>query len=191
MDTETNRWLTSLDKEFHPKILAWFSKKLNQDEEAEDLAQQVFLEATKSYMHYQEELGSKSAWVFGIAHWLLKCYLRDRYRHQEIESKIQVETVYEEREFARIVESDALLPALKMLSQKQRDVIMLGFYYGLQADEIATRMELSYENVCTIKSRALKELRKILEAPCKKKALHGNKYIYDSAYIRRDIADAV
>ncbi|MDR0909169.1 MAG: sigma-70 family RNA polymerase sigma factor [Spirochaetaceae bacterium] len=184
IDDETNRWLTALDLEFHPKILAWFAKRLNNREEAEDLAQQVFVVAAKSCIHYQEDLGSKSAWIFGIAHWLLKCYFRDLYRHREIESKIQVETKYEEREFDTIVESDALVSALKELSQKRRDVIMLHFYYDLRPDEIAKRMGLSYDNVCAIKSRALKELRGILERHCKIRATGDNTSIYGSESIR-------
>jgi DNA-directed RNA polymerase specialized sigma24 family protein len=54
---------------------------------------------------------------------------------------------------------------------------MLDFYYDLSADEIAKRMRLSYENVCVTKSRALKEMRSIMERPVKRTALCGNTYI--------------
>jgi DNA-directed RNA polymerase specialized sigma subunit len=73
---------------------------------------------------------------------------------------------------------DKLVKALEALSQKKRDVIVLGFYYDLSAVEIAKRLNLSYENVCTIKSRALKELRKLLETPCKTTCHCDNTYLY-------------
>jgi RNA polymerase sigma-70 factor (ECF subfamily) len=136
MDSETNRWVGALYLEYQSRILAWFSRKLNSREEAEDLVQEVFAAAANSAKTYDREQSSEVVWLFSIAHNLLNRHLRDLYRHREIEEKL-APPEFEERELERVIASDILYKALKLLSQNKRNIILLSFYKGHNPEEIA------------------------------------------------------
>jgi RNA polymerase sigma-70 factor (ECF subfamily) len=148
-------------------VFGYIRRKINSQSDAEDLCSQVFLEATRCAEKFDSEKASESTWLFTIARNLLNRRLRDQYTRRRIvrfEPIGDQDYADESEEVDAFVRSDELAGALERLDEGKRNIIFLSFYYGLGPKEIAEKLKMSYSNVCTIKSRALDELRGFLSA---------------------------
>ncbi|GHV45803.1 specialized sigma subunit of RNA polymerase [Spirochaetia bacterium] len=163
-------WLDDLYRRYKDQVFGFIRRKINSQSDAEDLCSQVFLEATRCADKFDPERASESTWLFTIARNLLNRRLRDHYTRQRI---VRFEPLgdqdyasdpwsTESEEVEAFVQSDELAGALETLDEGKRNIILLSFYYGLGPKEIAEKLKLSYSNVCTLKSRALDELRGVL-----------------------------
>ncbi|GHV83481.1 specialized sigma subunit of RNA polymerase [Spirochaetia bacterium] len=159
-------WLSRLFKEYRDKVYGYIRSKINNEADAEDLCSQVFLEVSKCAEKFNPEKASESTWIFTIARNLLNRRLRDTYNRQRI---IRFEPIgdhdYEDesQEVEAFIRKDTLVKAMESLDTNKRNIIILSFYHGLNPQEIAERLNMSYANVCTAKSRALNDLKRILD----------------------------
>jgi RNA polymerase sigma-70 factor (ECF subfamily) len=161
----TQSWLDTLYRENRGKVFSYIRKKINSDEDAEDLLSQVFLEASRCAEKFDPEKASEATWLFTIARNLLNRRLRDFYTRRNIAQFQPLgDTDYADQaeDIEDFVRADELAAGLAALDEAKRNIIILSFYHGLSPAEIAGKMGLSYANVCTLKSRALGELRKKL-----------------------------
>jgi RNA polymerase sigma-70 factor (ECF subfamily) len=163
-------WLSGLFRQYRDRVYGYIRRKINFEADAEDLCSQVFLEASRCAEKFDPGKASESTWLFVIARNLLNRRLRDTYTRRRI---IQFQPMGEEdyasdqwsaesQDVEAFVRSDTLAGALESLDITKRNVILLSFYHGLGPREIAERLKLSYSNVCTLKSRALDDLKRIL-----------------------------
>jgi RNA polymerase sigma-70 factor (ECF subfamily) len=160
-------WLDSLYRQNRDKVFGYLRKKINNPEDAEDLLSQVFLEAARCAEKFDPEKASEATWLFTIARNLLNRRLRDLYTRRNIvrfESMGDEDYADQAEEIESFIQADELAASLSSLEDTKRNIIILAFYHGLSPAEIAGKMGLSYVNVCTLKSRALKELRKKLSS---------------------------
>jgi RNA polymerase sigma-70 factor (ECF subfamily) len=169
MDRNNENWLGEMYALFKNKVYGYFLKKLNSPEVSEDLTSQVFLEVTKNADRFDKTKSSESTWIYTISRNLCNRYLRDFYTRRHIAKKydnlrIQAgrDREHESAEVERLITADTLADALSQLSADKRRIIIFSYYHGLNPGEIARRLGLSYANVCVLKSRALRELKKIL-----------------------------
>jgi RNA polymerase sigma-70 factor (ECF subfamily) len=138
-------------------------KKLRSLENAEDLTAQVFLEIIQSADRFDKTKSSESTWIYAISRNILNRYLRDAYTHSTIlQSAFTEESLFSPDTIEEIVQKDVFVQALEELSEVKRNIIIMTFYHGLGPQEIAERLHLSYDNVCVLKSRTLKELKEKL-----------------------------
>jgi RNA polymerase sigma-70 factor (ECF subfamily) len=161
--TPTQSWLDSLYRRNRDKVFGYLRKKINSPEEAEDLLSQVFLEASRCAEKFDPEKASEATWLFTIARNLLNRRLRDLYTRRNIarfEPMEDEDYADQAEDIENFIRSDELIAGLNSLDDTKRNIIILAFYQGLSPAEIAGKMGLSYVNVCTLKSRALGELRK-------------------------------
>jgi RNA polymerase sigma-70 factor (ECF subfamily) len=161
--TPTQSWLDNLYRRNRDKVFAYLRKKINSPEDTEDLLSQVFLEASRCAEKFDPEKASEATWLFTIARNLLNRRLRDFYTRRNIarfESMGDADYADQAEELEDFIRADELVAGLKSLDDAKRNIIILAFYHGLSPAEIAGKMGLSYVNVCTLKSRALGELRK-------------------------------
>jgi RNA polymerase sigma-70 factor (ECF subfamily) len=159
-------WLHKIYMQYRDKVAGYFLKKLNSREEVEDMVSQVFLEVTRCAERFDRNKASESTWIYAICRNLGNRYLRDKYTHEKniIEvPDIEEQYNHEAGEIERYILSDSLASSLSQLGQDKRRIIILSFYYGFSPQEIADRLKLSYTNVCVLKSRALKELGKMID----------------------------
>jgi RNA polymerase sigma-70 factor (ECF subfamily) len=165
-------WLDDLYRRYRDQVFRYIRRKINSQSDAEDLCSQVFLEATRCAEKFDPEKASESTWLFTIARNLLNRRLRDQYTRRRI---VRFEPIGdqdyaadpwsdESAEVDAFVRSDELAGAFERLDEGKRNIILLSFYYGLGPKEIAEKLKMSYSNVCTMKSRALDELRGFLSA---------------------------
>ncbi|GHV71468.1 hypothetical protein AGMMS49928_23350 [Spirochaetia bacterium] len=164
--TNKDFWLDDLYRRYKDKVLGYMRKKLNSQSDAEDLCSQVFLEVTRCAEKFDPQKASESTWIFSIARNLLNRRLRDHYTHRRI---VRFEPIGDQEfaddkteEIEEFVRKDELAEALAALEEGKRNIVILSFYYGLSPGEIAEKLELTYSNICTLKSRALDELQEFL-----------------------------
>ncbi|MDR1468073.1 MAG: sigma-70 family RNA polymerase sigma factor [Spirochaetaceae bacterium] len=169
MNQNNANWLNGVYIRFKDKVYGYFLKKLNSPELSEDLTSHVFLEITKNIDRFDETKSSESTWIYTICRNLCNRHLRDFYNRRYIEKKyedLQIQAgeskSRDNNEIERLIAADTLHGALLCLNTDKKHIIILSYYYGLNPREIALRLGLSYTNVCVLKSRALRELRKIL-----------------------------
>ena len=132
--------------------------------DAEDLVQDVFLKAYKSFLNYSYSGTSPLAYFYTIA----RNTVIDFHRKKKIpvaddeESSMRVVDDKEtpDQEAMRNESAIALHKQIGLLSEDQRDVVTLRFIEGLSTEEISTMLGKTEVAVRQLQSRALRALRK-------------------------------
>ena len=137
--------------------------------EAEDALQEVFLKVHKSLSTFQPSKGAFTTWLHRIT--VNHCLNRRRKRRIFALSLDEISptslTGHSPSPESKLAEEETVQQALKRLSEKQRTVAILRYYWELSYAEIAQILDIP---VGTVKSRlnlALKTLRKELETVTK------------------------
>lgn len=131
---------------------------------ADDLTQQVFVEAWRGRAGFDPERGVVPAWLLGIARNLVKRHLETARR-----TPTPVATVEDAEPTSADADADLLADrltvaaALDVLTAPQRDTLRLSFYDGLSQSEIAERLQLPLGTVKSHHRRGLARLRDHLE----------------------------
>ncbi|MBI4089620.1 MAG: sigma-70 family RNA polymerase sigma factor [Candidatus Levybacteria bacterium] len=129
-------------KFYSPKILAYFTKKLPQFEDAEDLTNDVFLEAIDSLSLLRKEENTL-AWLYRIAH----NKMVDFYRKRKIKSILLSQVP-----FLQIVASEINQPEFQFEKDKIRDKIEFVLHsLSLRYQKILT---LHYDKKIPVKTLA-------------------------------------
>lgn len=144
------------------RYLYW---NLGSREEAEDLAEEVFLRCLQNIGRFNPRRGLFKAWAFRIAHNIMVDQRRRRSRHGEEGLAEELEDgaapspeVLEERERA-----GALREALAELPETQRQVIVMKYFAEMSNAEAAAALGRSEGAVNALQHRALRRLGKMLE----------------------------
>lgn len=149
--------------EYLPKILRYFSYKVPDMHQAEDLASTVFEKALTKFQSYTAEKAALSTWVFRIA----RNTLIDHYRANQRRKTVSLEVTQTEppdghtpeQELIENEESRLLRQCVSRLSAREQEVISLKFGGDLNNRQIAGLTGLSDSNVGVILYRAIRKLR--------------------------------
>lgn len=141
--------------------------RVKNKQEAEDLAQNVFLKVYQNIENYQERNKSPLAYFFTVArntiidHWRKK---KDTSKNsEEFLMKIPDYTNNPD-EIARKKETSQIIhQVIKQLTEDQQNVIIMKFISGLSNKEIAETLNKSEEAVRQLQCRSLKIMCQILE----------------------------
>jgi RNA polymerase sigma-70 factor, ECF subfamily len=146
-------------KSYSPKILAYLSKKLPRREDAQELTNDVFLEAIDSLSMLQKEQ-NVSAWLYRIAH----NNMVDFYRKRKIKSILlsqvpflqlvaseisQPEFQYEKNKIRNGIEA-----ALRNLPDNYRKILKLHYEEQVPIKQIAIILNLSFKATESLLFRA-------------------------------------
>ena len=158
--------LTQLYEENFDRIYRYIVLKIGDRTEAEDMTQQVFLNALQSISGYKFKGMPFSSWLYRIAHNQIVDYLRKRSRRimvpldeslpipdSDPEPQIQVEMKFEIEEVA---------VAARKLTPSQQEVISLRFASELSIQECAAVMHKTEGAIKALQHSAICALRKIL-----------------------------
>jgi RNA polymerase sigma-70 factor (ECF subfamily) len=141
--------------------------------DAEDLAQDVFIELFESLPSFRNE-SKLSTWIYRIAVNKSLNFVRRRKRevllgnlyfwNKDGESSAHAQTIYPEGEQAMMnsERSRLLRMAINKLSENQRVALILSRYQELSYKEIADVMGVSVSSVESLLFRAKENLRKLL-----------------------------
>lgn len=139
--------------------------RLSRVEEAEDLTQQVFLQAWQSIRRYKRTNSPFIAWLLTIAHNLIV----DRHRARKDAVPLEIDVVDHDRGVdpewytqSRLDQAQ-VRQALRRLKPEQQHVIAMRFLENVDYRDIAAAMGKTEGNVRVIQHRGLQALRKILE----------------------------
>jgi len=146
-------------KFYSPKILRYLSKKLPGYEDAQELTNDVFLEAIDSLSILRRE-ENISSWLYRIAH----NKMVDFYRKKKIKSILLSQAPYlqivaneisqPEFQFEKNKIRDIIEQALQNLSQKYRKILTLHYEEKLSVKELAATFNLSFKATESLLFRA-------------------------------------
>jgi RNA polymerase sigma-70 factor, ECF subfamily len=164
--------LDALYERYSSPVYSLVWKILQNAEEAEDVALDVFWQIWRQADRYDPSRGAPPAWIFTVARSRAIDRLRARHRREDRTISFDDPAVnldpLDEEAAPDLVASfrqtrDAVREAIKTLSVVQREAIELAFFKGLTHVEIASQLD---EPLGTIKTRirqGLIKLRKILD----------------------------
>ena len=168
---------TELVERYRNRLLTVLEHLVGNHEQAEDLAQEVFLRVFKASHRY--EPGAKfSTWLFTIANNVASNALRSRSRRREVgvpegngsdSSPMQLDQLAKAasgamptRALDRAEQAHMARQAVAALSERQRMALLLAKFEGMSYQDIAQTMDLSVQAIKSLLSRARVNLKEIL-----------------------------
>lgn len=148
-------------EEYSDKIYYYILGKVSDSYAAEDLTSQVFLKMVEKSDTYNAEKSSVSTWIYTIA----KNTVIDYYRIHKITSELDEDIEDAKTAEDEIIEKEnleELANALEQLEQRERTIIVLYYYDGLQLKEISQKLKISYSMTKLLHKRALDKLKELL-----------------------------
>jgi len=153
-----------LYEEYFNRIYRYIVLRIGNAMEAEDLTQQVFLNALRSISSFKWKGIPFSAWLFRIAHNQVVDYLRKAAKRttDSLEGKVAMSSSNPQLEVERKLAIEQVLLATQQLTEAQREVISLRFTSELPIAEVAKVMGKSEGAVKALQHSAIVALRKAL-----------------------------
>ncbi len=155
---------TQLYEQHFDRIYRYVALRIGDKIEAEDMTQQVFINALRSISSFKWKGIPFSAWLFRIAHNQVVDYLRKKAKQATIpldesqaSSDSNPQLVAERR-----LDIEQLLLATRHLTEAQREVISLRFAGGLSIAQVSKVMGKSEGAVKALQHSAIVALRKAL-----------------------------
>ncbi|MFN6130125.1 MAG: RNA polymerase sigma factor [Planctomycetota bacterium] len=163
---------------YQRKMIRFMSGWTRNSEQAEDLAQDVFLRVYKSRKNYLPT-AKFSTWLYRIAHNVASNFVRDSGVRKEFQlSKAEnsstagllIENIaiapsgfQPVRRMDRDERSQIVLQALEALGERQKTAILLSKFEGMSYQEIGETMGLSVQAVKSLLMRARVNLKNLLD----------------------------
>lgn len=147
------------------RIFRYVYLKIGNREDAEDMAQQVFLHALRSISSFKYHGTPFTAWLFRIAHNQMVDYLRKKTRRPvavEIDETVP-SSGKDPQQLAELTLSiEQLTRATRSLTKLQREVISMRFAGGLSIEEVARALGKNPGAIKALQHAAVLALRKVL-----------------------------
>lgn len=145
---------------YFARVYRYLRIRVQQEEDAADLAQQVFLQVLDALPHYQSRGAPFAAWLFTIARNVLANRFRRRPLMLSLEASGDLVADQElENNILRRETHEQLSKLLDTLDPSARDLLALRFAAGLSAPEIATIIGKRPDAVRKQLSRLLQALK--------------------------------
>lgn len=128
--------------------------------DTQDIVQETYLKIRAS-AHLYVPLGKPLAWIFTIARNLSMNFFRERGKEEEIEQNWQ-ENSLQYSYVSDVTDRMVLTAALNILSERDRQIVLLHVVSGLKHREIAKNLNLPISTVLSGYQRALQKLKKYL-----------------------------
>lgn len=175
LPVDTNRLFRDLVAEHGQRLYRFVLRHIGQATEAEELAQQAFVEAARTYANFRGE-SQLSTWLYGIAMNLVRNHLtrspQRQYRWEDETAlddcachRANPEQQLEQAELVALLERE-----LEGLMPEMREVLLLVALDDLSYEEAAELLQVPIGTVRSRVSRARSHLRRAFEAegvrPC-------------------------
>ncbi|GAA1790347.1 ECF RNA polymerase sigma factor SigK [Agromyces lapidis] len=150
-----------------PRVFGLVRRVLVDAAQAEEVTQDVFLEAWQTAARFDPARGAATAWLLTLAHRRAVDRVRSAQASRERDLRtgirdleVPVDEVAEAAEIA--VEHERVSGALAELSPAQRECLALAYYGGCTQSEIAARLDLPLGTVKTRLRDGMIRLRELL-----------------------------
>lgn len=161
----------------YPPIYRYIRARVFEESVAEDLASSVFLAAVKGIGAYKYNGQPLLAWLYRIARNVVSNHQRSMFRQRtfsaggvfQLPGRVFGQARKDDpagppaTDPGSMVEQMDLREALAELPEAQREALVLKFFVGLDAKEIAAVMEKDPAAVYSLQARALQALRRRLD----------------------------
>ncbi|MCF7846322.1 MAG: sigma-70 family RNA polymerase sigma factor [Candidatus Peribacteraceae bacterium] len=146
---------------FAQKIYAFIFYKTFHRETAEDLTSQTFIRALEKIQLFKPRKGSFNSWIYAIARNSVIDFYRSKKDSKNIDDVFDLASDDDlAAEFAAKNEFAEIRAALRQISPRQREIILLRIWEGLKFREIAEVLEKSEAAVKMDFARGIKSLQK-------------------------------
>ncbi len=154
--------IACLYQDYHRPILAYLRRMVNDIETAEDLCQETFMKAMRSWSQHNPQ--ARVAWLYRIATNTAYSYLRRRRRITFMplldDDSAATAHVLE----SRLDETEPVQAALAQIPEHYRALLLLSSYEGRSTQEIAEELGCSSGAVKMRLFRARKYFREVYQA---------------------------
>ena len=159
--------LAQLYEEYFDKIYRYVALRMGDRMEAEDITQQVFLNAIKAISSFKLKGVPFSAWLFRIAHNQVVDYLRRKTKRPVAPLNESLASADDDPQLIleHKLQTERLIAATKRLTSAQQEVISLRFAGEMPIAEVAKVMGKSEGAVKALQHSAIIALRKVLGVP--------------------------
>lgn len=167
----------TLYAELSDAVFGFCLRRTGHWETAQDCTSLVFLEAWRLRTTLRTE-SAGLAWVFGIAHNVVRNTARARRRHRSLLRRLPLTDLVDEFELDAAARLDAkaevarVLAAVDRLPESERDIVALSLSSGLTNEQISTALDIPVGTVKSRLSRARARLRDALHAELPEPATH-------------------
>jgi RNA polymerase sigma-70 factor (ECF subfamily) len=153
-----------LYEDYFDKIYRYVAIRIGDRMEAEDITQQVFLNAIKALSSFKWKGVPFSAWLFRIAHNQVVDYLRKKSRRPTValEESLVASDDDPQQIVGRKMDIEKLILATRRLTPAQQEVISLRFAAEMPVAQVAKVMGKSEGAVKALQHSAIVSLRKVL-----------------------------
>jgi RNA polymerase sigma-70 factor (ECF subfamily) len=146
-------------------VFAYVATLVRDRSAAEDVVAAVFERAYRRLSTYDARRGSERQWLFGIARHAALDELRRRRRAAALVAEPGGPEPSFEEEHTDPIRRAAVRAALQSLEPRDRELVALKFFAGLDNAEIAGVLGISPSNAGTRLHRAVHRLREACHAP--------------------------
>ena len=155
-----------LYEQFLSPVYRYAFYRLGNRADAEDLAEQVFLQAWATIDRFRWQGKPFLAWLYALAHNLVIDGRRRMKPAQSLdhdEYPLDVESPGAARDMTDWMDAELLAPAICRLTPEQQQVINLKFIEGFDTAQVARLMDRREGTIRALQLRALQSLRRALE----------------------------
>jgi RNA polymerase sigma factor (sigma-70 family) len=132
-----------LFEEHFDAIYGYLARRVGPDL-ARDLAAETFTRAYAGRKRFDPSRGQPRAWLFGVAHNLLRRHYRDEERRLQAFARVEVPR------YEAAPQEPLLAEVLSVLSREERDVLLLFAWADLSYEQIAEALAIP---IGTVRSR--------------------------------------
>ena len=151
-------------REFYPKVFGYLCNRAASRQDAEDLAQVVFLKVFENLERFEAQKSSLSTWIFHITRNTLTDY--GRYNSLRLHEELPEQAAADGPDLAEALileeEQSQLADALERLTEPERDLVILHYYEQYTLTNISQMMRLSYGQVKRLHNKALEKLARYM-----------------------------
>ncbi len=159
-------------RENYLPVYNYIHKHIVIEADAEDLTANVFVMAYKAWDRYDPERCPVRAWFYIIASNLLKNFYRDQEKHKEDRSLDSEDSLPSDEpgddsfaEAQRIMAlREVIAEAVEILDEREKQIVINKYFHDMTNAELSKALMISEGNVRVISTRALKKMKKYLEA---------------------------
>jgi RNA polymerase sigma-70 factor (ECF subfamily) len=155
----------SLYHEYFKPVYRYIYMRVGQVEQAEDLAQEVFLKALNDIDSFRYQEVPFGSWIFRIAHNLLVDHYR-RFKKESARINVPIAITGANDDHAGAVEQEmeaqAIKKAIEMLPPRQREIISMRFGAEMSIEETAKAIGATKGTVEKLQYEALAEVKRLV-----------------------------